>query len=125
MAFTISTQPVSLTAVPGQDSTFSVVASTNLVPASAASFAYQWYLSGGTVTAIAGATTSSYTIDPLITDSGKSFFVTVSGNDVTPMLSSTRVSLTVIEDVPPYDVYDVGSETGRQRYLRLHLLGYV
>lgn len=59
-------------------------------------------------------------------DSGKIFFATVSGTDTsTNMLTSGIAFLTVIEDVPPYDVFDLGSETGRDRHRRLRLLGYI
>lgn len=133
MAFIISPQPVSLTAVPGQNSTFTVAGSTDYTPLSSITYTYQWYTSGGTVAAIAGATEASYTIDPLIGDNGKAFFseVTVLSGETLPLtavvtkLSSDNAFLTVIEDVPPFDVYDVGAETGRERHLRLRLLGYI
>lgn len=124
--FTISTQPVSLTAVPGQDSTFTVVASSN--EPDVTSYLYQWQLSGASITNISGATAASYTIDPLMTDDGKVFQVSVSAlsSDVfQSALSSNTAMLTVREDVAPFDTYDVGSETGRQRHLRLRLLGYI
>ena len=124
MAYIISPQPISLTAVPGQDSTFTVGGSADK---NNVTYAYQWYLSAGaTRTPITGATNTSYTIDPLMGDSGKIFFATVSGTDsVTNMLTSDNAFLTVIEDVPPFDVYDLGPETGRERHLRLRHLGYV
>jgi hypothetical protein len=124
MAYIISPQPISLTAVPGQDSTFTVGGSASI---NNVVYAYQWYLSAGaTRTPITGATNTSYTIDPLMGDSGKIFFATVSGTDsATNMLTSGNAFLTVIEDVPPFDVYDLGPETGRQRHLRLRHLGYV
>jgi len=128
--FIISSQPVSLTAVPGQDSTFSVTASTDYLPLSSIAYEYQWYEDG---VIIVDATSSSYFIDPLIEDDGKEYFatVTVLSGEVEPLdtfvtqLTSDTATLTVIEDVPPFDVYDVGSETGRQRHLRLRLLGYI
>ena len=124
MAYIISPQPISLTAVPGQDSTFTVGGSASI---NNVTYAYQWYLSAGvTRTPITGATSTSYTIDPLMEDSGKIFFATVSGTDSsTNMLTSDNAFLTVIEDVPPFNVYDLGPETGRQRHLRLRHLGYV
>ena len=133
MSFIISPQPVSLTAVPGQNSTFTVAGSTNRTPLSSYDYTYQWYVSGGTVTAITGATSPSYTIDPLITDSGKAFFAQVtvlSGTSLpltatTTVLSSNNAFITVIEDAPPFNVFDLGTETGRERHLRLRLLGYI
>jgi len=128
--FIISTQPASLTAVPGQDSTFTVVASTDYSPLSSIAFEYQWYEDDAV---ISGATSSTYFIDPLIGDDGKEYFatVTVLSGEVEPIdtfvtqLTSDTATLTVNEDVPPFDVYDIGSETGRQRHLRLRLLGYI
>jgi hypothetical protein len=133
MSFIISPQPASLTAVPGQNSTFTVAGSTNRAPLSSYNYTYQWFVSGGTVSAITGATNASYTIDPLITDSGKAFFaqVTVLSGTTLPLtpttvvLSSNNAFITVNEDVKPFDTYDVGTETGRERHLRLRLLGYI
>jgi hypothetical protein len=128
--FIISTQPQSVTAVPGQDSTFSVLGSTDYTPLSSIDFNYQWYVDDVIIT---GATSSSYIIDPLIGDSGKEFFatVTVLSGETIPLdtlvveLTSNTATLTVNEDVPPFDVFDLGSETGRERHRRLRLLGYI
>lgn len=133
MAFTFLTQlsSQSLTAVPGQNTTFTAQASSNDVTPLSAAYTYQWYASGAAITAITGATTTSYEIDPLIEDNNKRFFVTavfLSGSPATTFvqrITSTSALLTVAEDVAPFNVYDVGSETGRQRHLRLRLLGYV
>jgi hypothetical protein len=133
MAFTflsqLSTQ--SLTAVPGQDVTFTVQSSSNDVSALSAAYTYLWYTSASTGTVTPRVTSASYTFDPLIGDNGLAFFATsnfLSGSPATTFVSqitSSRAILTVQEDVPPFDVYDVGSETGRQRHRRLRLLGYV
>jgi hypothetical protein len=128
--FIISTQPQSVTAVPGQDSTFTVLGSTNYSPLTSIAFDYQWYVDD---VLISNAESASYTIDPLIEDSGKEFFatVTVLSGDEEPLetyvtrLTSGTVTLTVEEDVAPFDVYDRGSETGRERHRRLRLLGYI
>lgn len=131
MAFTFLTQPQSQSAVPGQDTTFTVQASSNDVVSLSAAYTYQWYTSGATIAQIANATSASYTIDPLIGDSGKGFIATstfLSGAPATTVvttITSNLAILTVAEDAPPFDVYDVGSETGRQRHLRLRLLGYI
>ena len=112
----ITQQPVSLTAVPGQNSTFSVTASADFSPVT---FAYKWSND---------ATTQSITIDPLIGDNGNTYSVSVSalsGAVAVATVASDSVTLTVNEDVKPFDTYDVGSETGRQRHLRLRLLGYI
>lgn len=133
MAFTflsqLSTQ--SLTAVPGQDATFTVQSSSNDVPALSAAYTYQWYTSASNGTVTARVADSSYTFDPLITDNGLAFFATsnfLSGSPATTFvrqITSSRAILTVREDVPPFDVYDRGPETGRQRHLRMRLLGYI
>ena len=112
----LTQQPVSLTAVPGQDSTFSVTASADFTPVT---FAYKWSNN---------ATTSSIVIDPLISDNGNTYSVSVSAlsaGESVATINSSSATLTVNEDVPPFDTYDVGSETGRQRHLRLRLLGYI
>ena len=133
MAFTflsqLSTQ--SSTAVPGQNSTFTVQSSSNDVNPVIAAYTYQWYTSASSGTVTSRVTTASYTFDPLITDNGLAFFATsnfLSGAPATTFvrqITSSRAILTVQEDVPPFNVYDVGAETGRQRHLRLRLLGYV
>lgn len=131
MAFTFLTNPQSQSAVPGQNVTFSAQASSNDVTPLSAAYTYQWYVSGAAINAIAGATSASYEIDPLITDNNKRFFVTavfLSGSPATTFvaqITSSSALLTVAEDVKPFDTYDVGPETGRQRHLRLRLLGYI
>jgi len=112
----ITSQPASLTAVPGQDSTFSVTASANFTPVT---YNYLWSNS---------ATTQTITIDPLIGDNGNTYSVAVSALSagvVQATVNSSTATLTVIEDVPPFDVFDLESETGRERHLRLRLLGYI
>ena len=133
MAFTFLTQlsTQSQSVVPGQDTPFTLVASSNDVTPLSAAYTYQWYTSASSGTVTAKVADDSYTFDPLITDNGLAFFATsnfLSGSPATTFVSqitSSRAILTVQEDVPPFDVYDVGSETGRQRHLRLRLLGYV
>ena len=128
--FIVSTQPVSLTAVPGQDSTFSVLGSTDYVPLTSIAFNYQWYVDNSLVS---GSTSNSFFIDPLMSDNGKALFATVtvlSGatlplNTLVTQLTSNTATLTVNEDVKPFDSYDVGPETGRQRHLRIRHLGYI
>ena len=133
MAFTflsqLSTQ--SQTVVPGQDTTFIVQSSSNDVTQLSAAYTYQWYTSASTGTVTPRATTPSFTFDPLIGDNGLAFFATsnfLSGAPATTFvrqITSTRAILTVQEDVAPFNVYDIGAETGRQRHLRLRHLGYV
>lgn len=122
----LTTQPASLTAIPGQDSTFSVVASADF---SSATYVYQW--KANTVN-ISGAIGSSYTIDPVIGDNTKSFTVSVSALSATatgPLSQATVLSeaaiLTVNAETSPFDKFAVFPETGKQRFLRLHNLGYL
>ena len=126
----ISPAPQSVTAVPGQNTTFTASGSSNYEPLSSITYNYQWYVNDAV---IPGATSSSYFIDPLIGDNGKEFKVSVvvlSGealplNTEVVSLTSSAATLTVNEDAKPFDVYDLGPETGRERQRRLHLLGYV
>lgn len=132
MAFTISTQPQSQSVVTGQNTTFTVQGSTSINPLSAG-FTYAWFTSSGnTVTnvAAADANNTSYTIDPQLGQTGLAIFAVVNCLSGAPLtlqqsLTSNRVILTVSEDVAPFDTYDVWPETGRERHLRLRLLGYV
>jgi hypothetical protein len=81
----ITTQPVSRTVTAGQTATFSV-ASTGTAP-----FTYQWYKNA---TAIAGATSSSYTTPVTITsDSGALFDVIVTNS--AGSVTSASATLTV------------------------------
>lgn len=138
MAFTFLTQlsTQTLTAVPGQDVTFTLQASSNDVTPLSANYTYQWFTSaaGGNATLVSSLTSTSsvsYFIDPLISTNGLRVFATstfLSGAPATTFvqtITSSQAVITVIEDVPPFNVYDVGSETGRQRHLRLRLLGYI
>ncbi len=117
-----------LTDVPfGQDTTFSVVASADF---STATYAYQWKKGG---TSISGATGSSYKFDALTTTLG-TYTVSVSALSATSegifsqatVNSGNIVLSTVAEDtVKPFDTYDLGVESGRERHRRMHLLGYI
>jgi hypothetical protein len=112
----LTQQPVSLTAVPGQDSTFSVTASANFTPVT---YTYKWS---------SGQSTQSIIIDPLMSDNGNTYSVSVSAlsaSTVMATISSNVATLTVKEDVAPFDTFDQGKETGRERHRRLRHLGYV
>lgn len=115
-AVIITSQPVSLTAVPGQNSTFSVTASADFP---SPTFNYRWSNA---------ATTQSIVIDPLIGNNGNTYSVSVSAlsaSTVMATVTSNVATLTVNEDVPPFNVFDLGAETGRERHMRLRLLGYI
>lgn len=115
-----------VTRVPGQNTTFTATASSNFLNAT---YTYQWFK--GT-TPIPGAVSRSYFIDPLMGDNNSIFNVklsalngsTVVDQYVSPGAPSTW-TLTVAEDVPPYDRLDSGPETGRERFRRLRHLGYI
>lgn len=134
MPFTFITHPQSQSAVPGQDITFTAQASSNDVPALSARYTYQWSTIVGSVTStIPGATSTSYVFDPLLDNNGNRFvavatFLSGAGGNPSTFVNSVtsdQAVLTVAEDVPPFDVYDVGTETGRERHLRLRHLGYI
>ena len=132
MAFTISTQPQSQSAVIGQNTTFTVQGSTSLNPLSAG-FTYAWFTSSGaTITNVspAAAGNTSFVFDPQISDNGLGIFATVNCLSGAPLtfqrtLTSTVAILTVAEDVAPFNTYDVWPESGRERHRRLRLLGYI
>jgi hypothetical protein len=122
----IQTQPQSVSVIVGQDTTFTVVPSSNFIPSS---YAYQWRVGG---VAIAGATSSSYSIDPVIGDGNKSFTVSVSALSSTAggfvsvaNVTSNAAVLTVSADAGIFKNFAVYPETGEQRFLRLRNLGYV
>lgn len=122
----ISTQPVSLSAIPGQNSTFSVTPSADFATAT---YAYQWKLNTVNIT---GANSSSYFIDPVIGDNGKSFTVAVSALSATATgifsqatVTSNAATLTVTAETIPFSNFAIYPETGKQRFLRLRNLGYV
>jgi hypothetical protein len=138
MAFVFLTQlsSQSLTAVPGQDITFTLQASSNDVSPLSANYTYQWYTSAAgesstLVSSLTSTSTVSYFIDPLISTNGLRVFATstfLSGAPATTFvrqITSSQAVITVIEDVPPFNVYDLGTETGRERHRRLRLLGYI
>jgi len=118
---TIIQIPSSVTVVPGQNTTFSATVSTAFTPTS---YAYQWRQNG---TPIAGATNSSYLIDPVIGDSGNTFTVLVSalsGNSPFTATSNT-LTLSVVDDVSIFSKFAIYPESGEERFKRLRNLGYV
>jgi hypothetical protein len=135
MPFTVITQPQSQSAVPGQDTTFTVQASSNDVPALSARYTYQWSTIVGSVTStIPDATSTSYVFDPLLGNNGNRFvavatFLSGAGGNPSTFVSrvtSNQAILTVAEDgTYPFNLFDLGSETGQERHRRLRHLGYV
>ena len=119
----LTSQPVSLTAVPGQNTTFSVTPSADFAPVS---YRYQWKLN---TVDIAGATNSTYFIDPVIGDSGKSFTVSVSALSGASLqatvLSNPATVLTVVAETNIFSKFALYPETGVERFRRLRNLGYV
>lgn len=118
----ITSQPQSVTVVPGQNTTFSVTVSANFNPVT---YLYQWR-NGGTL--IPGATNSFYFIDPVLTDNNKSFSVLVSGlsaGTLQQTLTSNLALLTVNTDTGRFAKFARGSESGEERFRRLRNLGYI
>jgi Immunoglobulin domain/Immunoglobulin I-set domain len=95
---TITTNPVSLSIIAGQTATFSVSASGE------SPFSYQWYEiapGGSTGSAIAGATSGSYTTPAETTSSNEAqFYATVMGT-CGAALTSTSATLTVTSGHTP------------------------
>lgn len=119
----ITTQPQSITVAPGQNTTFTVIGSADF----SATYAYQWKLGG---TPITGATSSSYFIDPLVSNSGSIFSVSVSALSAGVSLAnvnSNNATLTVqVATGSIYDRFYVGgTESGQERHRRLRNLGYL
>lgn len=118
----LTQQPVSLTAVPGQDSSFTVTASADFA---VTSYNYQWKVGGVNIT---GATQRTFKFDPLIGDNGKTFTVSVSalsGIVSQATILSNPATLTVIPESLPFVRFAYGNESGRERFTRLRHLGYV
>ena len=93
---------------------------------STATYAYQWKKGG---TSISGAINSSYTFDALASTLGV-YTVSVSALSAgvsQAVVNSGNITLSsVAEDtVKPFDVYDRGTESGRERHRRMHHLGYI
>ncbi len=139
MAISFSTNlPTTLSRVPNQNTTLTVVASSNT---GATSFIYQWKI--GAATAGAGAASvitsqtsaNSYFFEPSIaTHNNKILFCAVSGNGVgeTGYTNSVLLTCTVAADAgifarhmsgPVLDV-NTSNESGQERFTRLRNLGY-
>lgn len=121
----ITTQPASVAVVLGQNTTFSVTPSADFA---SATYAYQWKLN--TVN-IAGANSSTYFIDPLLADNGKSFTVAVSALSATASgtfsqatVTSNAAVLTVSADNTVFNKWALYPESGKERFLRMRNLGY-
>lgn len=129
--------PTTLSRVPNQNTTLTVVASSN---AGATSFIYQWKIGtatagAGNATDITGATSSSYFFEPSIaTHNNKILFCAVSGNggESAGYTNSVLLTCTVAADAGPYARHITGpvaavnrtNESGQERFLRLRNLGY-
>lgn len=117
--FIITTQPQSASLVNGQDVTLSVGVSADYSPAT---YLYQWSKDSSP---ISGATSQTYFQTAPIAGTYSVTVSALSSTDFIGSLTSASALLTVSEDVPPFNSYDVGAETGRERHLRLRLLGYI
>ena len=127
--------PTTLSRVPNQNTTLTVVASSN---AGATSFIYQWKIANANGTNpnnITGATSSSYFFEPSIaTHNNKILFCAVSGNggESAGYTNSVLLTCTVAADAGPYARHVTGpvaavnrtNESGQERFLRLRNLGY-
>lgn len=128
-AVILTTQPsTALTVVPNQNTTLTVVASSNFD----ATYNYQWKKNN---THIAGATSSVYSFEPALSDNGKVFVCMVdalSDSTVVASVSSTGLTLSVAADVSVNSRHVSGAvasnnpsnESGSERFLRMRNLGY-
>jgi len=119
---TITSFTGSVTAVPGQNTTFSVVASANFSPVT---YLYQWNVDSNP---ISGASSSSYFIDPVSVDSGKTFSVRISGLSAGVLqqaIASSDAVLTLVSEEGRFAKFAKGNESGQERYTRLRNLGYI
>lgn len=117
--FIITTQPQSASLVNGQDVTLSVGVSADYSPAT---YLYQWRKNSLPIT---GATSQTYFQTAPTSGTYSVAVSALSASSFISSLTSSNAVLTVSEDVSPFDVYDVGAETGRERHKRLRHLGYV
>lgn len=117
--FIITTQPQSASLVNGQDVTLSVELSANYSPAS---YLFQWSKDSSPIT---GATSQTYFQAAPVSGTYSVTVSALSSTDFIGQLTSNNAVLTVSEDVPPFNSYDIGNETGRERHRRLRLLGYI
>jgi hypothetical protein len=120
----ITSQPTSVSVVPGQNTMFSATPSADFAPAI---YSYQWKKNGSN---ISGATSSSYFIEPLLVDNGSSFTVSVSALSGSPLQSvatilSNAAVLTVAADSSLFAKFAIYPESGKERFTRLRNLGYV
>lgn len=124
MATNVTLTPTqgTVTRVPGQNTTFTATPSSDFN----ATYTYQWFKGA---TPITGANSNAYFIDPLMGDNNTVFNVKLSALNgstvVDQYVSPSSWTLTVQEDIPPYDRLDSGKETGRERFRRLRHLGYI
>jgi hypothetical protein len=125
----LTSQPgATLSVVPNQNTTLTVVASSNFD----ATYAYQWKKDNSH---ISGATSSVYSFEPALADNSKVFVCMVnalSASTVVASVSSSGLTLTVSTDSSvnarhvsgPVASSNPSNESGTERFLRMRNLGY-
>lgn len=130
----LTSQPGStLSVVPNQNTTFTVQASSNI---NASGYVYQWKRGASN---ISGATNATYFFEPALADDNVIYTCVVSamsatstGNFSQATVTSTGTTLTVAADDGVYFKWSQGAinnnnplkESGKERFLRMHHLGY-
>ncbi len=137
----LTSQPTTLSVVPNQNTTLTVVASADF---NVSSYTYQWKKSataGGLIGAannITGATNASYSFEPASGDNGYKYYCVVAGLSSTSSgqssqasVNSTGLTLTVAADgttfarwTPKANDPNPLKESGPERFKRMRNLGY-
>lgn len=138
----LTSQPTTLSVVPNQNTTLTVVASADF---NSTGYTYQWKRSataGGLIGAavnISGATNPSYSFEPALVDDGFKYYCSVAAlsttsagpNQSVATVNSTGLTLTVAADATvfarwtpkPNDPNPL-NESGQERFRRMRNLGY-
>lgn len=138
----LTSQPTTLSVVPNQNTTLTVVASSDFIPTG---YTYQWKRSAtaggviGSAVNINGATKSSYSFEPALVDNGFKYYCAVAAlsttsagpNQSVATVNSTGLTLTVAADATTFARWTPKAndpnplkESGQERFRRMRNLGY-
>ena len=136
----LTSQPTTLSVVPNQNTTLTVVASADF---NVSSYTYQWKKSAtaggliGVANNISGATNASYFFEPALVDNGYKYYCVVNGLSATSTgpdsqgsVNRTGLTLTVAAEsngfaawVPKANDPNPLKESGKERHRRMRFLG--